>query len=205
MKVIADYREKKVLEYLNSVEVEKTNLEIGDFIVSEKCAIERKTVKDFVKSIIDKRIFNQAKELSENFERPIIIVEGNGLFDLPGIHPNALLGALASLILDYGVTIISTQDAGETARFITALAKKFDKNKKSFSLRPGKKPRTLEEQKKFVLQGFPDIGSELSERILKKFKTLKNFFNADKKQMIEIKGIGKNKAEKIWRILHENE
>jgi len=203
IKILVDYREKKVLEYLNDIEAEVTSLAIGDYVISNKCAVERKTVRDFVSSIMNKRIFNQARELSRNYERPIIVVEGNNLFEIDGIHPNALLGALTSLILDYGITVISTNDSGGTARLITALAKKNNSEKNEHILRPKKKPKNNNELKKYFLEGLPYIGPKLTKRILKEFPTISEFLNSDEKEMKKIKGLGKKKIEVIRRIVHE--
>lgn len=48
--VIADYREKEVIEHLKNfgLKVNETNLDFCDFLCSEKVAIERKTHSDFL-------------------------------------------------------------------------------------------------------------------------------------------------------------
>ena len=77
--VFADYREKEVIEHLKKLDliVNDMDLEVGDFVLSDnRVVIERKTHSDFISSIIDGRLFEQAKTMKENFTNPIIIIEG---------------------------------------------------------------------------------------------------------------------------------
>ena len=41
------------------VEVELKHLALADYIISDKIAVERKTVNDFVSSMLDKRLLKQ--------------------------------------------------------------------------------------------------------------------------------------------------
>jgi len=64
-KIIIDSREKQSLVTANLVE-QKANishelLEIGDYLIQDTI-IERKTISDFINSIIDKRIYSQLNE-----------------------------------------------------------------------------------------------------------------------------------------------
>ena len=62
--VYADSREgnSKVIRHLTEMEmdVKIRSMAVGDYQVSDEVVIERKTAKDFVDSIIDKRLFKQA-------------------------------------------------------------------------------------------------------------------------------------------------
>ena len=76
--IYADDRElsnrvcKKLFEL--DADIKQIRLEVGDYLLSKNVCVERKTVKDFVNSIIDKRLFQQAKDLTENFKKPIIVI-----------------------------------------------------------------------------------------------------------------------------------
>ena len=67
-KIIADYREKNSLVPANLIklgfEVEFRELKVADFIVKDT-AIERKTVKDFISSMINKRLLKQLEEIQK--------------------------------------------------------------------------------------------------------------------------------------------
>ncbi|MEK6819664.1 MAG: ERCC4 domain-containing protein, partial [Nanoarchaeota archaeon] len=111
-KIIVDYREKNslvssVLVNLG-VEIEFKNLKVGDYIVNE-VAVERKTVSDFISSMINKRLSNQLEELQQ-YKKKLLIVEGIDEQELysdseerTGMHPNAIRGFLLSILLKYNV------------------------------------------------------------------------------------------------------
>ncbi len=68
--VFADTREgnSKVIRHLSEMEIDVKvqAMAVGDYQVSDEVVIERKTAKDFVDSIVDKRLFKQARSLMEN-------------------------------------------------------------------------------------------------------------------------------------------
>ena len=63
------------------MDVKVRPMAVGDYQVSDDVAIERKTAKDFVDSIMDKRLFKQATELREEFKNPLIILEGDDFYN----------------------------------------------------------------------------------------------------------------------------
>ena len=50
--------------------------------------------------------------MKDNFEKPIIIIEGDTLYGR--LQPNAVRGALASVIIDLGIPIIWTKNPADT-------------------------------------------------------------------------------------------
>lgn len=60
LKIIADHREvpSGIVDELVrlGVEVEARQLKVGDFILSDRVGVERKSVGDFLQSIVDKRL-----------------------------------------------------------------------------------------------------------------------------------------------------
>jgi len=70
------------------------NLEIGDII------IERKTSKDFISSVFDERIFQQANKITSYTNRAILLIEGNLNNELEYIkNKNSIYETLLSLAL----------------------------------------------------------------------------------------------------------
>jgi Fanconi anemia group M protein len=203
--IFIDYREKETLvfEHLKSTDalIKTANLDIGDYVVSQRVAIERKNASDFIKSIIDGRIFQQAKKLKENYEKPIIIVEG--MYFNRNISRNALKATIATLILDFGIPIIQTMNEKDTADTIYWLAKREQTEKKaSIAIkRKSKKPKEITELQKYVLCSLPYISDVLATRLLKKFGSLKAVFNASQSQLQKVEGIGKKKAKVIFDVI----
>lgn len=84
MKVIIDSREndriRPAMFYFsinNSVSVEE--LETGDYIFEEngnKAVFEYKTMQDFINSVTEGRVFNQAIDQQREFENHFVIIEG---------------------------------------------------------------------------------------------------------------------------------
>ena len=79
--IVADHREAasgviKHLSALNAL-VRAGQLETGDYVLSDRVAVERKTVSDFASSIMDNRMFEQLGRLAKSYEKPILILEGD--------------------------------------------------------------------------------------------------------------------------------
>lgn len=205
IKIIVDSREKssgvvKELSNLNA-DVELKRLSIGDYVISKRVGVELKTVEDFVNSIIDKRLLEQVKALKENFEKPLLVIEGtNDIYGIRKIHPNAIRGMLAAISIDYGVPIIHTKNPKETASLLLIMAKReLEAGKKSVMLHE-KKPLTLKEQQEYIISSLPGIGPSLAKPLLKEFKTVKDVMTASEEDLKKVKLIGKKKAKEIKRV-----
>ncbi len=207
LKIYVDYREKgsKVLKFLSNkgVLINLDTLNAGDFLLSDRTIVEFKLVEDFVASIIDKRLFEQATKLKKLYENKIIIIQGDkDLYSVRRIHPNAIRGALASLLLNFGISIIYSKDAEETAELLIALAKREqDENSRKFIMHSSK-PLTIKQQQEFIVSSFPGIGSTLNLPLLKHFGSLKKIVNADEKELIKVELIGKIKAKRLFELFN---
>lgn len=206
VRVVVDHREMPsgVVQELAKlgVEVEARQLEVGDFILSDRVGVERKSVGDFLQSIVDKRLLAQAKQLSETFERPILILEGEGLYTRRAIHPNAIRGALAALAVDFGVAVIPTRDERETAAVLAIIAQREQTERaREVAIRGEAKGLTLPEQQRFLVEGLPGVSAVLAERLLAHFKNPERVMMASEQELQRVPGIGKVKAKEIRRVL----
>ncbi|MEE3083592.1 MAG: ERCC4 domain-containing protein [Candidatus Thermoplasmatota archaeon] len=104
--------------------VEVASLPVGDIQIGEQILIERKTSRDFVDSLVDGRLLEQASRLVGAAPRSMLILEGSDLFHHRAVHAQAIMGALATLSLDYGLPVVSSSDTAETARFIGVSARR---------------------------------------------------------------------------------
>jgi len=198
--VVVDYREKEVADHLKKLGavVNKQALEVGDFLASEKVAIERKSYDDFVSSIIDGRIFNQARNLKENFEHPLLLIEG---FSNREINDNALKGAIASLLLDFGISVLTSKNEYDSAKLIYWIANKEQHEAKSWvGIKVGKKPKTIRELQEFVVASIPSISTVLAKRLLGKFGSIEKIITASEEELRQVKGIGKKSARNIKKL-----
>ena len=201
IKIVVDNREKIVSRYLfDKAELEFKNLENGDYILSDRVIVERKTAEDFESSIIDKRLFKQLKDLKK-YERPILIIEGDNYFRLSEKIVN---GAVISIMLDFNIPVMFSKDAEETANILVKMAEREQlKNKRTMAIRTGKKPMSLKERQRFIVESFPDVGALTAENLLMKFGTIESIVNASEDELMEVGGVGKITAKKIKAVLTE--
>ena len=189
---------REIVNYLRLVgcEVEVRRLSVCDYVVSDRCGIERKNVRDFVGSLRDGRLFSQAKEIADAYERPILVLEGHlpRVFRRSRMRPASVYGALASLSLDYGFSIIPTGDVDSTAVLIHRLAYREQASEsRPLQLRSVRREMPAHEQQMFLLSGLPNIGATLAEELLHHFDTPYRVFDEIAKAEILVSRSGKTK------------
>jgi len=200
--IFVDYREDKVANLLEKMgcKIAKIKLPVGDYVIND-VGIERKSFEDFVSSIIDGRIFEQAELLASAYKKSILIIEGFGIIER--IHENSFFAAIAYLISRFNITILRSRNEEETAKLIYWVAKKEFKDKGKAGYKIKEKKVKLPNVQERIVAAFPGISTVLSKRILKKFGSLQKFFNASEKELMEIDGIGKKLAKRIRKIIEE--
>ncbi|MFQ6097792.1 MAG: ERCC4 domain-containing protein, partial [Armatimonadota bacterium] len=92
------------------------------FVLSRRIAVDRRATSDFLRAIGDKRLFVHARDLSDNFPVPVIVIEGEDLYGVRAFHPNAIHGAISALIVQYGCSVLRTGSEAETAALIAVMA-----------------------------------------------------------------------------------
>lgn len=172
-----DYREHKILKDFPEAEI--CNLEVGDIIDGDLC-IERKTGEDFLASLKDRRIFNQAINLRQNYKCPIIIVENdlNGIskmiaFKNIGISMDQVRGATASLYAKYGIPVLF---CSTHYHFMDLVQRLLIKSKESCNMEvftPAIK-KTINDPKLQVLLQIPGIGETKAKKILNHYRQFSN-------------------------------
>ncbi len=192
--------------YEMGVIIDSKKLPVGDFLLSKDVCIEKKTTGDFLQSLTDNRLFEQAKNMVSNFEKSAIILEGtNDIYTERKIHPNAIRGAICSLTIDYKIPIIESSGEDETAIFLYMIAEREQIGKnKLVRLRGERKPLDKKEIKEYVVSSFPGVGRQTARNILNHFKTIKTFINAEDKDMKKVKNVGSKTIKRIKQILEED-
>ncbi len=188
--IVADIHEKNslVLSELHKSKQARLNiksLKIADYLIGD-IAIERKTTSDLINSMISKRLIQQLKQM-QKYKQSLLIIEGN-IQEIINEDTNiskALRGLILSISLNHQIPIILTKDYEDTAKYLITLAKQQLKPKNPISLH-SRIPKTIKEQKQYVLESFPNIGPKKAEKLLGKFKTVKNTINAKETELEEI-------------------
>ncbi|MCJ7455157.1 DEAD/DEAH box helicase [Candidatus Bathyarchaeota archaeon] len=177
-------------------------LSIGDFIISDRTAVERKTVEDFVASIIDGRLFEQVSNLKSAYEMPILLIEGEGFQTSRNIAPEAVMGAVASVIVDFGVPVVWTRSPSESALLLLSIARREQsKGERRPRIRMERKPESLAHEQEFVIAGLPLIDTVLARRLLRAFGTIEKVFLASEQELQNVEGIGRKISDRIRKLL----
>ena len=205
-RVLVDTRERDIGKLLESsgVEIILQALEVGDYIISDRVAVERKTAQDFVASIIDpqRNLFRQISDLAKSYDRPVLILEGRDLYSRQ-INPNSIRGAMASIAIDYGVPIIPTEDQNETAAVISMLAKRERSDGHEPKVHGHKTARTLKEQQEYLVSAMPSVGPSVARNLLKHFGSVEAVITATFEELQEADLVGPKIAQRIREIVSE--
>lgn len=211
--IVADSRESKssvvkCLDTSDKVNLDiKNNMEIGDYIVGDQCVVERKSVQDFHDTITgDRSIFDQIKNMSNEYSKPILLIEGgHGNLYTKNIHPNSIRGILASIVSDFGVSIIESVDEDDTASILESLAEKEQDNSNS-DVNPhgNKETGSIKSQQEYIVSSIDGIGIKTARNLLSKFNDINSIFNAEVKELEKVDGVGKNSANKIYEITRKD-
>ncbi len=206
-KLIIDSRERNaelisMLEELG-VEIEFSLLDIADYVVSDRCAVERKTVRDFESSLIDGRLFEQAERMKSTYYRALLIVEGSK--EEFAMNHKAITGATISLYLDYGIQLIFSNGPEDTALVLETLARQEQTGGKRVpSPKQGRRAYTESQFMELMIGNLPGIGEKLARKMLEHFGTVTSIANASPEELKEVNKIGKKKAQLIYHILHDS-
>jgi Fanconi anemia group M protein len=206
VRILVDSREvrSEVVKHLRELgaSIEIKNLDVADYVVSDRVGIERKTVEDFLNSIIQKdRLFSQISKLKSAYSRPLLIIEGENLYR-GGIHPNAVRGAIASITVDFGVPVLRTDNARETAEFILAIAKREQEEKRRGVVEHvAKTKRTLKEEQEHIVSAISNVGGVIAKNLLDYFQTIEKIATADVEELAKVPKVGRKTAEKIRRVM----
>lgn len=205
LRIVVDERERKsgIPDLLRAVgiNIEMKTLPVGDYIVAPETVVERKSIKDLISSVFDGRLFDQCNRLKENFQFPIILMEGN-MDEINEITENPLIfyGAVSSIALDFKIPLIATPSADHTAKLLVSLCSRKELPKGPF-LKKIKKAIDIQKQQLVALSSLPGIGEKLAIRMLEKFGSPLKVFNASSTELAKVQGLGNARAKKIKKML----
>ncbi|PIU60094.1 hypothetical protein COS86_00755 [Candidatus Bathyarchaeota archaeon CG07_land_8_20_14_0_80_47_9] len=164
------------------VNVRTEHLEKGDYVLSDVCAVERKTVKDFVYTLTHRFLFEQLFRLKEVYPKSLILLEGYMpiIYKYSRIQPAAVWGAMFSLAKN-GIPIVSTTSYKETVDFLYVAARQEQiVEKRTPTVHPFKKWDSVADSQVYFLASLPNVGREKALAILKSYQTpLNALINVD--------------------------
>ncbi|RDZ66239.1 Hef nuclease [Haloferax sp. Atlit-12N] len=209
VEIVVDQREldSNIARTLSKREDLTTRLEtlaVGDYVLSDRVAVERKSVSDFLDTLTggDRSIFEQVADLTRHYARPLLIIEGRDLYEERNIHPGAIRGALSSVAVDFNVSVLFTEDEDDTAEMLATIATREQTDReRTVSVHGGKSAKTLDEQQEYVVSAIADIGPVTARTLLEAFGSVEAVMTANEDDLKEVRGVGQVTAERIREVV----
>ena len=190
----------EALAELAQVDVCIESLDVADYLLSARVAVERKAATDFVASIPDRRLFSQAERLSQTYELAICLVEGPSLYEESRVHPNAIRGALSYLMLLGGVSVIRSESPQDSALLLATMARHEQQGLGyEISYHAPRRSLSPELQMRYLVEDLPGIGPAMADSLLRRFGNLRRLFSASDEELRQVRGIGQKRA----RLIHD--
>ena len=180
-------------------------LEKGDYVISNLCAFERKTVSDFVYTLTRRYLFDQLFTLQDCYEKPFVLIEGYLpiVYKYSKIQPASVWGAMFALAKQ-GINLIHTNSYKETIDFLYTAAKQEQiVEKRSPVVHPVKKHDTLADAQIFFMASLPNIGREKAVSLLNSYQCpLNALVNVDQWSK-DVRGLGPKITKKVKDVIHK--
>ncbi len=208
VEVVADQREldSHIARDLSTREGVATRLEtlaVGDYVLSDRVVVERKTVEDFLDTLLgeDRSLFQQVGDAARFYARPVVVIEGERLYEARNVHPNAVRGALASLAVDFGASVLRTDDPDDTADLLEVIARREQEaDDRSVSVHGEKGGKTLAERQEYVVGAIAEVGPVTARALLEHFGSVEAVMTADEDALLAVDGVGEVTAERIREV-----
>ena len=184
------------------------NLEVGDIIVSDRTAFERKTAPDLLQDWLENReLFSKLHDMKAAYRNPILLFEDTveSLFTTRGIDP-VKVQAMIFTIAKMGIPMVETLHVKGTALAIKWFAEKEQLEEKRLIQLHGKRSSMNPKQmKEYVVSSFPNcnVGTKTAIDLLNFFGSIEKVVTASSEELQEVPGVGKITAEKLRRLILE--
>jgi ERCC4-type nuclease len=174
------------------IDLRASNLPAGDYVLSDRLIVERKSGSDLAASIKDRRVFEQAERLRAAYPAVVLLVEGEPIH----ISEASWKGALGR-VLTMGVAVLQTSNALDSADWIARLARQ-EESPPSEARGAGRVRRDPEAVD--ILSCLPGISTVNARRLLDHFGSLRAVTAASDPELRAVRGIGPIKAAELARL-----
>jgi ERCC4-type nuclease len=207
--VIVDSREassaSKILKGLveKGVVVKKQLLDKGDYVLSDQCAVERKTVNDFVYTLTRRYLFEQLFSVKDVYPKALLVLEGYlpVIYKYSSIQPQAVWGAMFNLAKN-GIAIVNTGSYKETVDFLyTAARQEQIVDKRGLVVHACKKCDTLADAQIYFMASLPSIGREKATALLDAYQSPVNALMNVEQWSKTVNGLGPVITNKVKDVL----
>jgi Fanconi anemia group M protein len=178
-------------------------LDKGDYVISDQCAVERKTVNDFVYTLTRRYLFEQLFLIKNVYSKALLVLEGYlpVIYKYSSIQPQAVWGAMFNLAKN-GIAIVNTGSYKETADFLYTAAKQEQiVEKRSPIVHACKKTETLAEAQVYFMASLPNIGWEKATTLLDEYQTPINAIMNVEQWSKTVNGLGPIITNKVKEVI----
>jgi len=210
VEVVVDQREldaaiAKDLSRQEGITTRLETLAVGDYVLSDRVVVERKTVADFLDTLTgddERSLFEQLTDATRYYAKPVVVVEGEDLYGERSVHPNAIRGALASIAVDFGASVLRTSDEDETRALMETIATREQEDEdRTVSVHGEKSSKTLAEQQEYVVASVAEVGPVTAESLLAELGSVQAVMTADAADLQAAEGVGEVTAERIREVV----
>ncbi|OGM01670.1 hypothetical protein A3K72_00610 [Candidatus Woesearchaeota archaeon RBG_13_36_6] len=189
-------------------EIRVRRLAVGDYAVGSLVGVERK-FEDYIGDLYSGKLRQQLKELRDNYKYPYLFIQFKSIDEMAErfkVSQRLIVGSLASISAHSHVPWILTGPY-----FATMLYKIVDKHYdgKDAEYEEAYSPiRKVASNKQFqhnvISSAYHGLGisTVLAKRLIERFESPQAVFSASKEELMEVKGIGKEKATKMWEVIN---
>jgi DNA excision repair protein ERCC-4 len=182
--------------------IEVRRLTIGDYVVNESLLVERKSLRDLIVSIIDGRLFQQAKRLADADLPAALILEGTTQdIQHSEMRWEAIQGALVSVSLFFGVPVLRSRNLEETARTLFHAARQNAEVETDALVRHARRPKRKAALQSYILQGLPGVGPKRAKQLIERFGSVGAVMNASALELAAIEGFGPRTIHRIRDVI----
>lgn len=179
-----------------------SNLQIGDYQITDNVYVTYMTSEEFNQRLADKRLYRQVLELKRSCPEPVIIVEGPSVYKVSGANTNVINGALAFINILNRIPVVFTSSPQESADIIFMAT-----NQMQFGLgfevhvdEQRMKKRDYKEIQLDIIGALPGVGPVLAKAMLKNHGSLQSVFSADSEELNATEGLDEAKIEVLTKL-----
>lgn len=196
------------------VEIEIKDLEVGDYLLPNNIAIERKTTTDLIASTFygelkeSKRLWTQIKNLKQ-YEHPLVVIITDNKWKYfyfsksRNIH-SIFFSIINAIIFSWNIPVVLLENNDEFIMYLLSLYSYAKSEKKGERPTPmAKLSRNTNEILEDILCMIPNVGLKTSKKLLTKFRNIKTIANKSVEELLEA-GIRKPAAVSVNEFLNKN-
>lgn len=212
LQIVIDDREpqsiKNILLTYKNILIITERLTVADYLIDAELQVERKSIADFCASVKDGRLFKQVAKLANSKIASCLILEGRKEeFKKSGFKKNAIQAIILAISLTFKLPILRSKTQEQTVSIMLQCYKQLTKDKLSdYRFYPRPKPKFKKtdvffKRKIHILEGFPGIGADRAERLLRHFGNLQNVFISPESELVKVEGVGETLARQMRKVL----